>query len=682
MKRFFFIIFILSLFTSSLMTAQEENPKRAITVEDLWKMQRVGDIDLSPNGKTIAFSVTSYNLEENKGNSDIWLIDSDGKNFRKLRATEKSEREPKFSPDGNSIAYVYENQIWVCDLNGQNAMKLTDFYSGASGMRWSPDGKAILFISEVYPDCINQDCNKKKDEEIEKNPVKAKIITELMFRHWDHWRTEKRSHLFYMNLDTKEYYDLNQFSKSDVPPISLGSSNDYNFSPDGKEIAFTLNEDEVVALSTNNDVFIMNVSDIQKGKKSPYRKISPGLGNDCNPIYSPDGKYIAFTSMERAGFEADKRRLMLYDRKTGDIKDITAKEDLSVDEFVWSPDSKFIYFIAGYHLNNPIYKVDLSNNKLEIVQRDFINTGLVVSPDGSKIYFKQQKSNQPYEIFYKYTSGKILTQITNLNKTLLEQLEMYDIENFWFEGEGGTKVQSIFVKPPFFDETKKYPMILLVHGGPQGKWNDDFHYRWNLQLFASKGYVVMAPNPRGSTGYGQKFTDEISKDWGGKVYVDIMNGVDFAVKNFKYIDSKNLFAAGASYGGYMINWIACHTDRFNSLVSHDGTFNLESMYGTTEELWFPEWEYGGPPWVNRSLYQKMSPHYFVQNVKTPMLVVQGALDFRVPEGQAFELFTSLQRLGVESKLLYFPDETHFVQKPLNSKLWWTTVFDWFEKFKK
>lgn len=254
---------------------------------------------------------------------------------------------------------------------------------------------------------------------------------------------------------------------------------------------------------------------------------------------------------------------------------------------------------------------------------------------------------------------------------------MNEIETFWSKGADGKPVQSILVKPPFFDPASKYPVILLVHGGPQGSWADDFHYRWNLQMFAAPGYVVIAPNPRGSTGYGQKFTDEISGDWGGKAYKDIMNSVDYAIKNFSFIDQNNLFAAGASYGGYMINWIATQTNRFNALVSHAGVFNLESMYGTTEELWFVDWEFKGKPWTNRKLYEKFSPHRYAHKIKTPMLVVHGAYDFRVPEEQAFQLFTTLQRIGVKSKFLYFPDETHFVQKPQNARLWWNTVYDWF-----
>jgi dipeptidyl aminopeptidase/acylaminoacyl peptidase len=384
--------------------------------------------------------------------------------------------------------------------------------------------------------------------------------------------------------------------------------------------------------------------------------------------------------MKRASFESDKLDLMLYDRERQILKPLTDNFNLSAGEIIWTGDSKTIYFTAENEIYNSIYKINIDDSEVELFYEENINTHIELSKDGKTLFFLKQRSDLPDEIFSISTDGKnTLKQITYLNKDLLSKLEFNSVETFWCDGADGDKVQSILIKPPFFDPAKKYPMIFLIHGGPQGHWADDFHYRWNIQLFASKGYVVVAPNPRGSTGYGQKFTDEISQDWGGKVYTDLMNSYDYAVKNFNFIDAKNTFAAGASYGGYMINWIAGHTDRFNALVCHDGVFNLESEYGTTEELWFPEWEYGGTPWEKREIYEKWSPHRYIHNAKTPMLVIHGANDFRVPEEQAFQLFTSLQRLGIKSKFLYFPDETHFVTKPQNSLLWWKTVFDWFNE---
>jgi dipeptidyl aminopeptidase/acylaminoacyl peptidase len=656
--------------------------KRTMTVEDLWNMKRIGAYDVSPDGKTIAFTVTTYNMESNKGNSDIWLIDADGKNLRPLKHSDVNESTPKFSPDGKTIAYQFKGQIWSCDFDGKNDLQLTNIYSGASGMVWSKDGKKILFVSSVYPECTTQECNEQKDKELEESKVKAKIFTELMYRTFNDWRGEKRSHLYLFDVRSKEYIDLMLGSKSDCPPVDLGSNQDYSISPDGEEIAFTMNPDKMLATSTNNEVYLINVKDINKDAPTTYKKISKSIGNDNQPVYSPDGKYIAFRSMERAGFEADKYTLMIYNRMNGEIRNLTEKLDISVGQIIWSPDGKYIYYDAANQVNNSIYRFEIATENNMLFFNEGINNDLIMASSGQLIYLKRQRNNMPYEIFSLKTNGGGIEQITFTNKELLGEIQFGEFNTFWSDGAEGAKVQSIIIKPPFFDPNKKYPLLFLIHGGPQGHWSDDFHYRWNTQLFASKGYVVVAPNPRGSTGYGQKFTDEISGDWGGKVYVDLINACDYALANFKFIDAKNSFAAGASYGGYMINWILGNTNRFNALVSHAGVFNLESMWGTTEELWFPEWEFKGAPWENRSMYEKWSPHRKADNFKTPTLVIHGGFDFRVPEGQAMELFSSLQRKNVPSKFLYFPDESHFVTKPQNSRLWWNTIFDWFNQYKK
>lgn len=656
--------------------------KRAMTIEDMWKMKRIGGYDVSPDGNTIAFAVTTYNMETNKGNSDIYLIDANGKNLRPFMATEAGESSPKFSPDGTSIAYSKKGQIWIARIDGSDDKQLTNIYTGAGGFVWSKDGKKMLFVSDVYPECADQEANKKLDEEKDANPVKASIFTELMYRNFDHWRGEKRSHLFLYDIEKKEAVDLTFKSYSDVPPVDLGTDNDYNFSPDRKEVAFTMNPDRQVAVSTNNEIYIINLDDVKNGDVTPMKIISQSKGNDCQPVYSPDGKYIAYTSMARAGFEADKKSIMLYVRATGETRNITSKIDVTAGQIVWSGDSKYIFFEAPNQVYNSIYRVNVLNGDLLVYQKEHDSNGLVVSGDGQTLFFKQMRSSMPMEIFKMKTNGGGTEQVTKINEELLSQLAFNEVENFWSDGAAGAKVQSLLVKPPFFDPNKKYPMIFLIHGGPQGHWSDDFHYRWNTQLFASQGYVVVACNPRGSQGYGQKFCDEISRDWGGKVYTDLMNAVDYALANYSFIDKKNVFAAGASYGGYMINWIEGHTDRFNALVSHDGVFNLESMYGATEEIWFPTWEYGAPYWEDRTDYEKWSPNRFVKNFKTPMLIVHGGMDFRIPDTQAMELFTALQLMKVDSKFLYFPEETHFVTRPQNSRLWWNTIFDWYAKHKK
>ncbi len=670
MKRVFILATLLAL-TFTIYAQQ----KRAITVDDLWAMKRIGSVVVSPNGEQIAFSLSQYSMDNNSGQTDIYIMNIDGTDVRAILYSEENESNPSFLPDGSKLTYQFENQIWQCNLDGTEKDQLTNLYTGASGIRWSNDGSKILFVSSVYPDCSTQDCNKKKDDAKKNSKVEAKVFTELMYRHWNNWRGVKRSHLFLMDIESKEITDLTLNSTFDVPPIALGSSNDYNISPEGNEVVYTMNKDKMLAYSTNNDIFILSLD----GKSRPIQ-ISTSKGNDNQPVYSPDGKYIAFCSMAREGFEADKQTLVLYNRKTKKLRNISEKLDISFGQIVWADDSKSIYYTSANKIYNSIYNINITTKKNSLFVKDVYASGLIIS--GNNLIFKAQKSTLPYEIFNANLDGSGLNQITSINASLLSKLEMNSVKSFWSDGAEGAKIQSIIVKPPFFDESKIYPMIFLIHGGPQGHWSDNFHYRWNLQMFASKGYVVVAPNPRGSTGYGQAFTDGISQDWGGKVYEDLMNAYDYAITNFKFIDKNNTFAAGASYGGYMINWIEGHNTKFNALVNHDGVYNLESMYGSTEELWFPEWENGGAPWENIELYRKWSPNKFVKNFKTPMLVVQGGMDFRVPESQAFELFTALQKMNVDSKLLYFPKETHFVLKPQNAKFWWNTIFDWYEKHKR
>jgi dipeptidyl aminopeptidase/acylaminoacyl peptidase len=432
----------------------------------------------------------------------------------------------------------------------------------------------------------------------------------------------------------------------------------------------------MVAIGTNNDIFVVSASG------GTARRITDNPANDSQPLYSPDGKYIAYQKMDRAGFEADRKQLVLFERSTGKHLNLTPDFDFSIDEVVWAPDSRSLFVTANDKGGNSVFRVWVARKPIETVLNHGYYHTVRLSPDGKILVFLKESTETPAEVFRADVSGKNVRQITNLNGDRIAMLDMAPKTDYWFKGAGGTDVHGWIVTPPAFDKSKRYPVIYLIHGGPQGQWGDQFHYRWSPQMFASRGYVVLLVNPRGSTGYGQRFTDEITRDWGGKVYVDLMNGLDSALAAFSFMDGNRVAAAGASYGGYMMSWMAGNTNRFRAIVNHDGVFNPKSMYGTTEELWFPEWEFGGTPYDNPELFERWSPLNLVKNFKTPMLVVHSQLDYRVDVSEGFQLFTALQRNGVPSRMLYFPDEGHWVMKPANSELWHKTVLDWIDQYTK
>jgi dipeptidyl aminopeptidase/acylaminoacyl peptidase len=460
-----------------------------------------------------------------------------------------------------------------------------------------------------------------------------------------------------------------------VPPFNLGGQDFYAASPDGTEVAYTSNLEKDEAISTNNDVFVIPIAG------GTPKKISASPGSDSNPVYSPDGRYIAYRMQERNGYESDRFQLVIYDRKSGSRKNLTVKFDRWVGSIAWSPDSKRIYFSAEDKGESPIYSVSVEGGEVKEVVGGH-NDEQAFTPDGKTLVFTRQSAQFPNEVFTFDLGAKQVKPLSKVNDKVFAQVYTSPIESFWFEGAEAAKVQGFIVKPPNFNAQLKYPVKFLIHGGPEGAWGDSWTYRWNAQLFASDEYVVVMVNPRGSTGYGQKFTEDVGGDWGGRAYVDLMKGLDHIEANMPYVQKGNVCAMGASYGGYAVNWIITHTDRFKCAVSHDGMFNPESAWGTTEELWFNEWEFKGTPWTNREMYRRWSPALSVQNAKTPTLVVHGQLDYRLDASEGFQLFTSLQRLGVPSKMLYFPDEGHWVLKPQNSQLWYKTVNAWVDQWLK
>ncbi len=678
MKKIFCFIFVFFVFISLSTAFPEEH---MLTFDDFIRIKRINDPQISPSGDLIAFVVTKMDKEQNRSNSDIWIIPSQGGEPWQLTTSPESDVNPRWSPDGKRIAFISTRdgsaQIWTIDPRQGEASKLSDLSAGASGPIWSPDGGHIAFVSPVFPECPDEECNKRKNEGRKKSLVKAQIFEHLLFRHWNAWRNGKRNHLFIIPSEGGKALDLTP-GDYDTPPISLGSNQDYIFSPDGKEICLVRNLDPQlkISLGTNNDLFITSID----GEK--IEKITTSKANDNSPRYSPDGRFIAYRAMARAGFEADKYSLIVYDRKNQIKTNLTGNLDRSVNEILWSPDSFYLYFTYQEKGRMSLARVSLQSRKIERVLEGHYLQSIFISPDGGKIFFLKQSIHHPADIYSYDLKTKNIAQLTDFNGGLVKNIKLNPAEEFWFEGAQGEKVHGFLLKPPFFESSKKYPLVMLIHGGPQGAWSDNFHYRWNAQMFASPGYVVAMINFHGSTGYGQAFTDSISGDWGGSPYEDLMEGCDYLLSQYDFIDKDRLAAAGASYGGYMIDWIEGHTERFKCLISHSGVFDLRSMYGSTEELWFPEWEFNGTPWDNKEMYERWSPSAYVANFRTPCLVIHSQNDFRVPVTQGFQFFTSLQRMKVPSKFLYFPDENHFVQKPQNAELWWKTVHDWLATYLK
>lgn len=672
----------IAVLLTALAVGAQTTEKRAITFSDLIAIHRVGDPQLSPDGQWVAYSVATPDLNANKVSQQIWIVPVAGGESRQLTHDGNNER-PRWSPDGKKIAFVSSRdgtpQIFSVSPDGGEPTPLSFLSTGADTEYWSPDGKWIAFVSRVYPDCAHDACNARRDQEQQNNKVKAHVYEKLLYRHWTDWWDGKRSHLFIAPSNGGAARDVTPGANYDVPPFSLDQPEAIAFSPDSQELCFTANTDKDEARSTNGDLFTVPVS----GASAPKR-VTSNPADDWGPEYSPDGKSIAYRAQMQPGYESDRWRLMLYDRSTGKSTDLTENFDRNVESPVWSPDSKTIYFQTEEKAEAPIYAIAAGpgNTPKAIVAGTF-NGDLSISADGHTLVFTRSSLAMPAEVFVANSDGSGARQITHQNDALLSTLDLPAAEPFWFSGAGGTQVEGLLLRPPHFDPSKKYPLLFLIHGGPQGEWDDSWGYRWNPQVMAAPGYVAVMINPRGSFGYGHKFTEEISRDWGGKVYEDLMKGVDAALAKYPFIDGSRMAAAGGSYGGYMTDWIATHTGRFKCLISHAGPWDETSMYGSTEELWFMEWEFGGTPWTNPELYRKWSPSEYeaaLGKFKTPTLVIGGELDFRVPYTQDLEFFTALQRQGVPSKLVIFPDEGHWLLKPQNSELWYKTFLGWLAKY--
>ncbi|HEY3220795.1 MAG TPA: S9 family peptidase [Gemmatimonadales bacterium] len=637
--------------------------KRAITFEDYIALKVVSDPQLSPDGKWVAYTVSIPSLQDNRNVSRVWVVEVATGKARQLTGGPGSDRQPRWSPDGKTLAFISTReggaQVWLLPIGGGDARKVSRLADGVSDPLWLPDGSGLLVVSDIkWP------ANQEIDQRNGAYPTEARIWTGLMWRHWDDFRAGKRQHLFRVDIATGKATDLTQVDH-DVPSIATGGDGDVTVSPDGKDILVALHNDTTVADNTNVDLYAVD--------GPVLRQVTTAPGADNTPRYSPDNHWAAYLSMERAGFEADRVRLMIADRRAGvpTPVDATAGWNLSVGSYSWCPNSRCIYAVVEERGRDNIYRIEVPGFRRTRVITGGVNTSVQVAPDNRALVYLHQSNTQPPEV---WVSGRALT---HHNDSALATLDLPPLEEFGFVGALGDSVFGWSQKPPGFDPTKKYPLIYLIHGGPQGAWTDSWGPRWNNQMFAARGFVVAEVNFHGSTGYGQKFTDAISQHWGDYPYEDVMKGAD-AVARLPYVDSTRMGAAGASYGGYMVYWIAGHTNRFKVLVDHDGVFNTTSMAGSTEELWFTDWEFGGTPYANRALYEKWSPLNFVSNWKTPLLIVHSQLDYRVDLSEGYQAFTAAKRMGVDAKFLYFPDEGHWVLRPRNRRIWWGTVLDWLE----
>lgn len=702
------LLSVLLLVSIALMTAASpaQSP-RAMKVDDLFQIRRIADPQISPDGKQVVFVVTTVNLEGNSTSSNLWLADvARPETARQLTTTPKKDLNPRWSPDGKRILFQSTRsgsmQLWVIDLSGGEARQLTSICTEAATGVWAPNGKSIAFVSAIWPEYSHKPfaesdkLNKDRAEANEKNPVKAKVFDRLFFRHWDSYVENKRQHLFVISFDPAEGTagepkDVTPGDRDAYPTsMTFSVGDDFCFSPDSSHLIFTAVPVENEAWNTNHDLCRVPVT----GGTPTWDALTKNGAADGAPAFSPDGKWLAWRAQAVPGSEADRWVAWIAPcepsgKLTSEPRALTADLDRSVEGIHWTKTGadQLVVFSAEDGGVSKIFTVAadgkspvrLTNPQAPV---DSVSIGgLSISPSTGRFAVLASRLDSPPGVFVGEQTSEMgrLVPVGSFNKQLQSDIAWGKIESVTVPGAGGTPMQMWLVYPPGFDPAKKWPLAFLVHGGPQGAWMNSWSNRWNPQVWAAQGYVVALPNPRGSTGFGQKYTDEISGDWGGKCYEDLMKGLEW-LETKPFVDRDRMFAAGASFGGYMMNWFQGQTDKFKTLVTHCGVYNFDSMYATTEEVWFDEWEHGGPPWVNRDSYEKYSPHRFAQNFKTPMLIIHNDLDFRVPVSEGLQLFTTLQRLGVPSKLINFPDEGHWVNKPANSKFWHDEIFAWLRNY--
>ncbi len=670
MKTLFANTFFIIIILSTIVFPQ----KSAFTISDLYKIRNVGAPVISYDGKMIAFTITDNDLPKGTSTTKIYVMNEGGLNLKSIPDTSKNIYEPVWTKNGDLDYIAVKNgtpQLFQYSFADNKTTQLTDLSTGVDAPVVSPDGNLVAFSTDVYPSCgANDNCNKEIDSTSAHGPIQAYLADHLLFRHWTQYSAGKYTHIFIYNVEDKTYTDVTP-GKFVSPTFMLGGGVGYNFSPDSKQLCFVSNHDPHPEASTNADLWIVPVTGGDAINITKENKAWDGW-----PIYSPDGRYIAYRTQLVPGYESDRFRLAIYDRQTKKSRILTDNFDNWVDDFRWSPDSKEIYFIGEVEGYEPIYKVDLASDKITNITGNQAIGGFEIANEGKDIVFAASSVAKPRELYRINLGDRKIEQITDFNKKFLEDVDVRPVEKMWVEGTGGKKVEVFIVKPHDFDPNKKYPLILNVHGGPQMQWMDSFRGDW--QVYPGSGYVVAFPNPHGSTGYGEAYTAEISGDWGGKVFEDLMKVTD-ALEKLPYVDKNKMGAMGWSYGGYMMDWFQAKTKRFKCLASMMGVYDLTSMWGSTEELWFVNHDLNGQPW-NSEDYTKFSPSHYAKNFSTPTLIFTGQKDFRVPYNQSIEYFTTLQTLGVPSRLIIFKNDGHWPDNIKSMPLYYDAHLDWFHKY--
>jgi dipeptidyl aminopeptidase/acylaminoacyl peptidase len=671
-KKIFLSILILTMLALSAFAQ-----KRAFTIEDLYRIKSLSDIQFSPDGKSIIYSLGVPDFPRAKRASSVWIMDADGKNAKQIIPS--GAFSPGFTPDGKWISFLSAKDgnvnLYIMPVTGGEWKQLTAISTGVTDVVWSADGKMVAFATDIYPECGGDDaCNKRIAERWEKGPLRAHMADSLLYRHWTDWKDGKRTHIFLANIETGAVRDATP-GDFDSPSFQLGGPIQYDFSPDGKELVYVSNHDKNPESSTNNDLWLLSLTD---ANAKPRNITASNPAYDGSPKYSPDGKYIAYRIQKIPSYESDLFRLAIYDRATGKTEVLTESYRDWVDDYEWANDSKALYFSGPLKGNVPIHRVEVATKKVSLFIEDKSIDGYAFSDDNKRAIYLKRSTGEPTELFgVSIDNGKASApvKLTNVNDAIAKEVDIRPAEQMWITGAGGAKIHTFIVKPHNFDPNKKYPLILNVHGGPQSQWADALRGDW--QVYPGAGYVVAFCNPHGSTGYGQDFTAQISGDWAGMVFEDLMKVTD-ELEKLPYVDKNRMGAMGWSYGGYMMNWFEGHTTRFKAIASMMGLYDLRSFYGATEESWFPEWDLKGQPW-NSKLYETLSPSNYAKNFKTPCLVISGERDYRVPYTQSLHFYTDLQKMNVPSRLIIFSNAGHWPSS-YEMAVYYTAHLEWFQKY--